>query len=333
LHDMSNAEPSISIVVPVYDEEEVIGECADALVGQDYPEDRYEIIVVNDGSSDGTAGEVQQRDGIRLIDLPQNRGRIHARITGAREAVHGQILFIDSRRIAPPGLLSGLAKRGYQPVAVPSPRNPGNPFERVLYRLRDIHYVHERGTEYWVKEENFDAVGKGTGCLYIEKELFMRCQPKERDRWVNDDTKILCEVVKERPILVLPSPAPRYRARRASENALWHLFERGPRFQDYYLGPGGLYHRLWLGCLTAAGLAVAALVAFPGLWVYYLVAALALLVGGSAWLAHDVKEFGLCLVYLPPILLAFGSGIVYGKLRAYYHDLIGTQGNETEGQE
>jgi cellulose synthase/poly-beta-1,6-N-acetylglucosamine synthase-like glycosyltransferase len=46
--------PSFSIVVPVRDEERVIGRLLDALVGLDYPADKREIVVVEDGSTDKT---------------------------------------------------------------------------------------------------------------------------------------------------------------------------------------------------------------------------------------------------------------------------------------
>ena len=47
--------PFVSVLVPAHNEEKVIGQTVEALLALDYPQDRYEIIVVNDNSSDNSA--------------------------------------------------------------------------------------------------------------------------------------------------------------------------------------------------------------------------------------------------------------------------------------
>ncbi len=42
--------PYVSIVVCAYNEEKILNQCIDALLQQKYPHDKYEIILVNDGS-------------------------------------------------------------------------------------------------------------------------------------------------------------------------------------------------------------------------------------------------------------------------------------------
>ena len=44
----------ISIIVPVFNEESFIAQCLDSLLNLDFEKNKYEIIVVNDGSTDGT---------------------------------------------------------------------------------------------------------------------------------------------------------------------------------------------------------------------------------------------------------------------------------------
>ncbi len=82
----------VSVVIPVYNEEEAIGDDLDLILetmknsGYD-----YEVIVVDDGSTDATAEIVQQRPGVRLIKHPTNRGVGAARTTGLR-AARGEIV-------------------------------------------------------------------------------------------------------------------------------------------------------------------------------------------------------------------------------------------------
>jgi GT2 family glycosyltransferase len=69
----------VSVVLPVLDEERRIAACLESVLAQDYPADRYEVIVADGGSTDGTRDIVSAfaaRDSrVRLIDNP---GRLQA---------------------------------------------------------------------------------------------------------------------------------------------------------------------------------------------------------------------------------------------------------------
>ena len=67
-------KPFVSVLLPVYNGAATIGPALDSLVAQDYPADRYEVIVVNDGSTDDTAKVVAERQDLRYIELPHNMG-------------------------------------------------------------------------------------------------------------------------------------------------------------------------------------------------------------------------------------------------------------------
>ena len=97
---------AVSLVVIAYNEAENIARTLNAIAAQDGL-GRYEIIVVNDGSSDGTAGIVGQIAAadrrVRLIDLPENRGRGYARSTGTAASRGELIATVDGDIIFPPG--------------------------------------------------------------------------------------------------------------------------------------------------------------------------------------------------------------------------------------
>jgi succinoglycan biosynthesis protein ExoA len=67
--------PFVSVVIPVYNEERFIEACLDSVLTQDYPSDRYEVIVADGGSSDGTRAIVERKaaahPNVRLIDNPR----------------------------------------------------------------------------------------------------------------------------------------------------------------------------------------------------------------------------------------------------------------------
>jgi glycosyltransferase involved in cell wall biosynthesis len=87
------SKPFISVLLPVYNGAATIGPALDSLVAQDYPADRYEVIVVNDGSTDDTAGVVAERQNLRYIELPHNMGISPALNAGLDEA-RGEILVV-----------------------------------------------------------------------------------------------------------------------------------------------------------------------------------------------------------------------------------------------
>jgi GT2 family glycosyltransferase len=96
---------AVSLVVIAYNEAGNIGRTLDAIGALDGL-DEYEVVVVNDGSRDGTADVVRGRAArnprIRLIDLPKNRGRGYARSTGIAAAEGELIATVDADIILPP---------------------------------------------------------------------------------------------------------------------------------------------------------------------------------------------------------------------------------------
>ncbi len=69
-----NAKPFVSVIVAARNEESTIPQLLTSLINQDYPEDKYEIIIVDDNSDDNTASIVQdfQKKSNNLILLPIN---------------------------------------------------------------------------------------------------------------------------------------------------------------------------------------------------------------------------------------------------------------------
>ena len=80
--------PAVSVIVPTYNRREELRHVLDALAAQEYPRDRLEVVVVDDGSEDGTAEMVRTAElpyRVRLLQQ-ENQGVAIARIRGALEA-------------------------------------------------------------------------------------------------------------------------------------------------------------------------------------------------------------------------------------------------------
>jgi glycosyltransferase involved in cell wall biosynthesis len=87
-----NKLPLVSIIITTYNREKYIGVCMNALTKQDYPRDRYEIIVVDDGSVDKTS-DVVLKYPVKLIRHEKNLGIPYGRNTGLKNA-KGEIIAI-----------------------------------------------------------------------------------------------------------------------------------------------------------------------------------------------------------------------------------------------
>lgn len=85
----------VSIVIPVYNRKEEIVRCLRSIKEQDYRP--IEVIVVDDGSSDGTEAVISAMgDDIRLLRSETRCGPAHARNLGIREVKGAYVLFLDS---------------------------------------------------------------------------------------------------------------------------------------------------------------------------------------------------------------------------------------------
>jgi cellulose synthase/poly-beta-1,6-N-acetylglucosamine synthase-like glycosyltransferase len=84
----------VSIVVPARNAEEIIGRCIESLLDMDFPEDEREIIIVDNGSTDGTK-EVVSRHPVRYL-YEAEAGVASARNAGFRAAAGEIVAFTDS---------------------------------------------------------------------------------------------------------------------------------------------------------------------------------------------------------------------------------------------
>jgi glycosyltransferase involved in cell wall biosynthesis len=101
--------PDVSVVVIAYNEERRIVDCLESILRQS-PEIPFEVVVVDDGSTDGTVQIVDRfvsRDArVRSLSLPTNRGRGAARDAGVTAARGRHIAFVDADIVLPEAWLA-----------------------------------------------------------------------------------------------------------------------------------------------------------------------------------------------------------------------------------
>jgi glycosyltransferase involved in cell wall biosynthesis len=94
---MPNEQIAVSVVIPAYNEEEaaqpVLKDIKSVMDGLGLP---YEIIVVDDGSTDSTVAQCQAIEGVQVIRHSRNRGTGAARTTGMQAARGQKVLMTDA---------------------------------------------------------------------------------------------------------------------------------------------------------------------------------------------------------------------------------------------
>jgi len=87
--------PTVSLMVPAYDEEDVIGAKVANALALDYPRERLQVIVASDGSSDATAERARSAGADLVLELPPG-GKVAALNAGAEQATGEVFAFSDA---------------------------------------------------------------------------------------------------------------------------------------------------------------------------------------------------------------------------------------------
>jgi len=181
--------PSVTLLISAFNESQVIAAKLENALALEYPCDRLEIMVISDGSDDGTDEIVQRFSprGIRLLRQEPRMGKTAGLNLGVSEA-HGQILVFSD------------ANAMYQSVAVRRlVRHFSSP--KVGYVVGNARY-YEKGTEsssaqseglYWKletylkkKESIFGSVVGGDGAIYaVRRELYSPLLPTDINDFLN----------------------------------------------------------------------------------------------------------------------------------------------------
>lgn len=312
-----------TVIVPVFNGEDTIEECIISLINQKnatYKED-YTILVVDDGSTDNTS-QLLSKLPVQVIRLPHNEGRVVARLTGAKNATTGKILFVDSRIVLPDDTISKLEDFSGYPAVIGEPNTEKAKYETylhtVLYLIRRRYYGKEnfpmQADELFITEENFKRAPKGTAVLLIDRELFIKLTPERTGKDVNDDTLLFHNLVFQQHLNLLRSKklSFQYFQRTDLKQFSSWLFHRGVRFSDFYLRPGGYFFiPFMLMVIVSAAVLIGAMVSiFSSPKISYDIFAFICVLNAalSIYLAEQPRDIFRVFFGLPLILIIFGSG-------------------------
>lgn len=162
---VSRAE--VTVVTPTHNRSESLANLLEALACQSIAPDRFEVVVVDDGSSDGSQGRIKEVAqqlpfGLLAVRLPSSRGPAAARNIGWRSARSPWIAFTDDDCTPASGWLRGglRALAGGERVVVgrtiPDPALPIGPFSTTVH-VESVGWIPTCNVFY--SRDDLEAVG------------------------------------------------------------------------------------------------------------------------------------------------------------------------------
>jgi glycosyltransferase involved in cell wall biosynthesis len=210
-----------------------------------------QVIVVDDGSTDGTAQEAENFTGLNVSVIRQpNQGRFMARKVGLQHCYSSHVLFLDTRvfldesslKFVLPFLTAESTSLWTAHVNANTERNPIARFWRAIETIFWRRYMVSPSTTSFGLED-FDYFPKGTTALIAPVRLISDAindfEPTVTDwRKVNDDTALLRYAAERTRINISPQYSCTYNARTSFKAFLKHANHRGSVLIDGYLRRG-----------------------------------------------------------------------------------------------
>lgn len=142
---MTQTNPHITVIVPVYNGEAFLDRCLDALFSSDYAS--FEVIVVDDCSIDKSA-DISRGKGARVLTMACNSGPAAARNYAAEQAKGDVILFVDADVVVKKDTLGKIAERFEQQPEISAlfgsyDDAPDAPNFLSQYKNLQHHFVHQ----------------------------------------------------------------------------------------------------------------------------------------------------------------------------------------------
>ena len=153
-----NFTPSVSIIIPCFNEETWIRKTIHSCINQDYPLDKLEVIIVDDKSTDNSLqickdyvqeifdsdynGKFKTRERIRIIEQPVNMGKREAMGVGVQNAKNEIVVFVDSDSFVDPFAIRHLVQpfRDEKVGAVSGRTDIYNTYTNALTKMQSVRY-------------------------------------------------------------------------------------------------------------------------------------------------------------------------------------------------
>lgn len=315
---------SFSIIMATYTGSNTIENSLKSLLNQINGSYNYEFILVIDGPNDHIRAIAEKYKNefmnlgkrFKIEQFKSNRGRFEARLTGAKLSSYDYLLIIDDRVELPSNFFGRLVKYN-EDILIPdvSEKPAKNFISLTLNRVRAKAYKGKWNSKFkpfYINMQNFDISAKGTTCLWIKKNLFIKACEKiaknqKSTKNINEDTGVLKYIVESGGKIFKTSELKLlYEPRAKATDELSHIYHRAPRFFDYYFKPRSRFFLPLLFFYILITPAILLAIIYPLL----LIVPLVLIVSAGFIISRSLLEWPKISAGIMLISIYFGFGLI-----------------------
>ena len=318
----------VSVIVPAYNAEHTVGSCIEALLNQELPHDNYEVIVVDDGSTDGTAKTIKKYP-VKYF-YQENSGPASARNAGVYKSENEIILFTDADCVPSNNWIREMVRpfKKKEIVAVKGAYKTNQ--NEIVARFAQVEFLER--FELLKRYENIDMVD--TYSAAFKKEIFLEAGGFDLSFPVanNEDTEFSYKLSKQGYRMVFNPDAVVFHLdhpdslKRYSKLKFWRGYWRMVVYKMYpdkmvkdSYTPQTLKLQVLLFYVMTASLATLLISPSLGVWILF-ISFIMFLFSTVGFVLIAIKE-DLAVAILSPLLLlvraaSIGSGALWGSLKA-----------------
>lgn len=189
-------KPNISILIPCYNDGESI-ELTIKSIYDSYPQDKFQLIVINDKSTDNSLEKLkilQKKYNFMLHDNPQNLGKSETLNNAVSLAEHEILVFIDADIILKPKNIEDMLARMQSNKKIAAVSCPYVPYNTgFLAMMQDIEYVMLNLVQW--SYNTFGAITLRGGCFIVKKRAFLEVG-KFSTRMMTEDIDLAYKLTK-----------------------------------------------------------------------------------------------------------------------------------------
>lgn len=214
-----------SFIIPIYNEQNDLQDTVDSCLKQEFPTDKYEVILIDDGSSDNSYALCKQQyhqiDSIKILHYHVNKGVSYARNYGVKSSNGEVLVFLNADEIVPCDFLKKLDKHYDKGADYVYPQT------RVLNRKNIYGLYRDCYRQYKYNMPNKFLWSQGFSC---KKDIFWAvdgfnekypgCGGEDWD-FTTKIEKLAVNRVVDLSIVV------KHKVPEKIEDIVWHMYNRG----------------------------------------------------------------------------------------------------------
>lgn len=183
-----------SLIIPAYNVEKYIKKCLDSVLNQTY--NNYEIIIINDGSTDNTSKILESYKSNKKIKLinQENKGLSSARNTGVSNAKGDYILFIDSDDFIEKELLETLNKTIKDEDLIRFQIRTLDETNKIIKEYKEETFNNLNGIEAFNKLSKYNLVELAV-CYAYKKETFLKNNYRFEEKTYHEDFGLIPYII------------------------------------------------------------------------------------------------------------------------------------------